>query len=703
MPSRYIAVAMLAVGTMGAAVALFLVADYLLPPELQRRASWIVGIAVVGTIVFLGSLSEFTGIRLMDLVDAVAGRRRDMGHARDELRAQRDREAMLQLVRNTWVKGVLEQSLHGAALLALGMEVMPGAVEHPWKMVLHTSRDPHIILRRDTRIVEVFEEMNRGLLILGEPGSGKTTTLLELARDTIARAETDPGQPIPVVFNLSSWREKQKDIADWLVDEFREKYNAREGIARPWVENDDLLLLLDGLDELQDEPREACLEALNDFRREHGFVGIAVCCRTQEYKAMNARLRLHGAVSLQPLADWQVDEFLARAENQLLPVHQALERDTTLRLLARSPLFLNVITLAYRGVTAEDLGILDSIEDRRIHLLRAYVQRMHELPRGRERYSREESIRWLAWLARRLSDSGRTIFLVERMQPSWLEAGPEQRLYRLASLVTPSLLYGVPGGLVARLFLGGTAALITILVAGMVVAVAAALVLDPLEDIRPTEVLNWSWRSLRISMRESLTRSGPRAALVGGVIGAVSAALAWLADPSRGAVVVGLVIGLVGLTIGALSFLLVDLLFESVTGGLRESELETTTYPNQGIRRSARNAAIASLLVGLTFASTLGLVAWLPYAAISEPGMASSSVLWAGCLGGVFGLLYFGGDAVFSHFAIRFILRLHGHVPSDYVRFLDSAAECILLRKIGGGYVFIHRVLQDYFAGLEAD
>jgi predicted NACHT family NTPase len=48
----------------------------------------------------------------------------------------------------------------------------------------------------------VFDDMGGELLILGAPGSGKTTTLLELAGELLARAEAEDGQPIPVVFNL---------------------------------------------------------------------------------------------------------------------------------------------------------------------------------------------------------------------------------------------------------------------------------------------------------------------------------------------------------------------------------------------------------------------------------------------------------------------------------------------------------------------
>ena len=43
----------------------------------------------------------------------------------------------------------------------------------------------------------------------------------------------------------------------------------------------------------------------------------------------------------------------------------------------------------------------------------------------------------------------------------------------------------------------------------------------------------------------------------------------------------------------------------------------------------------------------------------------------------------------------------YGYAPWNYVAFLDSCAERILLRKVGSGYIFVHRLLLEYFASLD--
>ncbi len=65
-----------------------------------------------------------------------------------------------------------------------------------------------------------------------------------------------------------------------------------------------------------------------------------------------------------------------------------------------------------------------------------------------------------------------------------------------------------------------------------------------------------------------------------------------------------------------------------------------------------------------------------------------------------FGLTY-GGVAVLSHFLLRYYLWRSGVIPWNFVTFLDFAASRILLRRIGGGYMFYHRLILEYFASLD--
>lgn len=52
------------------------------------------------------------------------------------------------------------------------------------------------------------------------------------------------------------------------------------------------------------------------------------------------------------------------------------------------------------------------------------------------------------------------------------------------------------------------------------------------------------------------------------------------------------------------------------------------------------------------------------------------------------------------NFTLRFWLWRTGSLPWNLIAFLDEAAERLLLRKVGASYIFIHRLLLDYFASL---
>jgi hypothetical protein len=180
-----------------------------------------------------------------------------------------NRQRMLQKVCDFWIKGVLENSLHGAALIELGMEYKPDAVQYPWDMVIQQPDQSTRTITAGTKLIDVFDELGGELLILGAPGSGKTTILLELARDLIGRADQNESYPIPVAFNLSSWAEKRQPLVERLMEEVNTKYDVPRQIGKAWVNTEQVLALLDGLDEVQQAHRAACVEVINTFRQEH--------------------------------------------------------------------------------------------------------------------------------------------------------------------------------------------------------------------------------------------------------------------------------------------------------------------------------------------------------------------------------------------------------------------------------------------------
>ena len=100
---------------------------------------------------------------------------------------------------------------------------------------------------------------------------------------------------------------------------------------------------------------------------------------------------------------------------------------------------------------------------------------------------------------------------------------------------------------------------------------------------------------------------------------------------------------------------------------------------------------ISGLVLGLL---VLGTVLWRGGGLV--PGFYAAE--FVGLFVGLVVGLNAGGQACLKHLALRLLLVRSGSIPWNYVKFLDYAAERILLRKVGGGYTFLHRMLLEYFA-----
>jgi eukaryotic-like serine/threonine-protein kinase len=664
---------------------------------------------------------------------------------------------LLNKVRKFWVEGVLEQSIHHEALIQLGKESRPNMVAHPWERILELPKASRS-LTSEKHIGEIFEETGRTLLIVGEPGSGKTLTLLELARDLITRVPKDPTQPIPSVFNLSSWTEKRQPIVDWLVSELSTKYQIPKRFGRPWLENHRLLLLLDGLDEVDPKHRATCVTFINEFVEQIGLPGLAVCSRLREYLALPTYLKLSGAICLQPLIPSQIEDYFCKAGPRLASLHTALQDDPVLQELAETPLMLNVMTLAYQDLPVEALvkEEAETLEGRRQHLFDAYIERMFKR-KGitGQPYTASQVINWLSWLAQRMTQYSKTVFLLEELQPSWLLTRRQILGYALSSRMILGCLAWLIMGLVfwlVRLKVVPIEApldiplwmigLITGIVTGLLflkrskkensisnmrvvkdwnelwfmsrfysLLLPIAMPESTRNDIQAVEALSWSWSGARRGTIVSLY------SFLGIILlcSILPGLLSWLYNEPMLNVIVWLIGGVI---IGVGAGLCLSIIF-TIMGGLRRGIVVNKTSANQGITSSIRNSFLGIIIFGLGLGVSvglfLGLYCWLIEGLIS---LKLNISIWGkglidwisfglviglavGLFLGLLASLAFGGMDAIKHYLLRLILAWRGYAPLNYVRFLDYAAKLIFLRKVGGGYIFIHRMFMEHFAAIK--
>ncbi len=660
-------------------------------------------------------------------------------------RAERNRAAILQLVNQIWVNGVLDQSLLETLPINLQLRKYWDAVEKSaWLQVIDLPPQPDQIIPAGTQIVDIFAQTSHSLLILGEPGAGKTMLLLTLARDTIAQARQNPQYSIPIVLNLSTWAIRRLPLADWLIDELQIRYDIPRSNASEWVDQDELMLLLDGLDEVAEIHRAACVDAINQFRQDH-LVPMAVCCRLTDYEALPNKLKLTGAVVLQNLTSDQIDHCLFAAGPTLDGLRRALQKDNVLQELAQTPLMLGIMAQAYRDQTYEifDEYQTDSLEVRRQQLFDLYVNRMftRTARTKQERYPQTKIVHWLKWLAKVMVQRDQSAFFLEEMQANYLNSQRDQWFHRFGSRTVCGLiliLAGILGSLCAAwivstqlnyettlaeeiltalgfgamyaLYFGIASALtsrMTATIALLVTCLTALLLGSLLAMIFGLQLGAIILVGVFITLQFSLPGGFAGIALADTRRMELSETLHWSWRRGLTGLLLGLLLGLGGGYLmsdqGELPSLLTNLsvlgppvaiIFTLLFGLHRSKFVGTRLFPNQGFFRARRNA----LWIGSAVLFSILLVSLS--IAIFQPTIFYFSL--AVSIG--FGLplavsiaLYVGGGACIQQIVLRLLLLRQGNIPWNLTLFLDYAVNLIFLRRVGNSYIFLHRTLMEYF------
>ena len=593
-----------------------------------------------------------------------------------------NRTVMLRRVKTVWLDGVLEESLHGGEIIDLGFAYRPAALGNSGVPSWQQAPEYDYLLPVGTRIEDVFAAADRVLLVLGEPGAGKTTMLLQLVSHLMAQAEADETCPMPAVFSLATYT-NGRTLSQWLVEQLAGNYEVPRKLGEQWIDAGQFVPLLDGLDEVDPAHRPACAEAINEFRARHPGVPLLVTARNRDYQALATRLHMDKAIILQPLTLEQIDTYLQRRGNKLDGLRASLAADRTLQELAQTPLMLSIMTLAANRPPesgAADLG--DGLLSRQ-HLFDVYVERMARYRGKNMSYSPSDTISWLSWLAKQQTRAMKPTFFLEDMQPSWLPDDAGRSFIRQMRLSVFGILAGaaVPGALLLLLYnrWGAAGALLLVgLLAAAIPAITGRFLVRgrlPFKRIETVESLGWSWPWAALGFGTG--------AAVGLGLGALVAWLdRWTSTPWP---------ALLSVAGGVLTM---------VENALLRSDLRLRTTPGQGVEQSRRNGL---MVAGLVIATTLilGAAAVAVAAAVTSRQAfipAAAWLLWLALFLGAGCGLSFGFLAWLQHWRLRSILHDRGDFPDDATTFLNLAAERNLLRKVGGGYTFVHALLLDYFS-----
>lgn len=602
-----------------------------------------------------------------------------------------NRQAMLNKVRQHWIVGVLDNVLRDSAF-EIDMVVKSDAV------IKHVDYG-EIAMPTSAGILKVFDDMSRDLLILGAPGAGKTVLMLQLARDLLNRAETDEISPMPVIFNLSSWADRHLPLAEWLVERLSVEYQVSRPLAQRWIENEKLLPLLDGLDEVRHEQRDACIQAINAFRAKHRTVDMVVCSRIADYEQLSSRLNLQGALLLHPLTNAQVDAELDRHDMGALRQVMAVEPD--LRTMAQTPFLLNTMIFTYAGSQLGEVERFDNAKERLIHLFDRYTLKQFRLSSD-EDYTMAQTRQYLGWMAAGMVRLKQSVFFIETLGADWLQKRGHKRRFLALSTFLGTML-----GLIAGMFGGGAMGsmqdkpvigLAFGTIVGTVIGFIAGYRLSIQQTIRPAERIVWRWsiKALVMGVLTGLT--------IGVIIGIIAAGIISPSFAVSAAVMYGVIIGVAAI---------VALGFE------RSETVEARTRPNEGMWDTLVNVVAYGVIIGIVFALVSGMVLFGSGAILAlspqvfPPVVAEflgqmlshdmTTIILVGFgLGFGSGLGFaaaFGGlDILVRHISLRAVLSRAGYIPSSYAHFLDFCAEHVLLRKVGGGYIFPHRMMLEYFA-----
>jgi hypothetical protein len=599
------------------------------------------------------------------------------------------------------------------------------------------------------------------LVLLGEPGSGKSAAAILLLLDALRfreRAGSDDRSrvPVPVLFTLHGWNPVATPVRDWVLTKLTDipSLQGRNGLRRAarLLDAGLIAVFLDGLDEIHESVRPLALQALSEQAR----FRMVLLSRSSELVTAAGHAHLVGAVALQLQPVTPADAAKYLLANVVTPappgwkaLTDALTRDPA-SIVARTlnnPLALTLCRDAYPPAgPVEELGdssyfptpeaIMNHLLDRA--LAAAYTPRLGQPP---PRYTLDTARSTLSYIARQLNQDGTRDLAWWRI-PRWTPRTAAALISGLGTWCVVGLAFGVLFQFTERLEAAVGIGLAAGVTTGIVTGLAAGCQFGPTHRIRTLRLapgkglpagLVAGFASGLVFLMLAIAVSyfgGPAISLpspltiafAGGVAVGFGTGLgtarrdgapqrtrpSWWRTPLAGeALWVGLAVGFIVTFVGwaengaetAVLGLLIGL-GTALATGLARPGIDTDAHGPRDTQRLDRAAGLV-----IAFTAGLTLVLGTSFTVLLGVDVRDRLIV----LEYVFGVGLALGVAValtvwlavtktWPTLVAQAILAVQRRTPWRLMRFLEDARNRHVLRTVGPIYQFRHAALHDYLA-----
>jgi HEAT repeat protein/Cdc6-like AAA superfamily ATPase len=226
------------------------------------------------------------------------------------------------------------------------------------------------------------------VLLVGQPGSGKSTALVRFLLKAVEQARQNPQAPIPVLIELRRCNTQARVLT--LIQDTLERLGLEEvDIKKLRFAGRPLLLLLDGLNEL---PSRQALTDVRNFREDCADLGIPMVVTTRGLDGDN--LGIERQLEIKALTPSEIQRFLQTCLPQKSK-QRLQELSDRLRELGRTPLMLWMLYVVLKEQQGE-------IPNSRGELFRRFL-RIYEHKREEKIYLDDETQRWWTRLLKPLA------------------------------------------------------------------------------------------------------------------------------------------------------------------------------------------------------------------------------------------------------------------------------------------------------------